>query len=42
MTFQPDRLTTKTREAIAAAQRTASSKGHVEMDSLHLLNGAIG
>ena len=41
MSFQPDRLTTKTREAIAAAQRMASSKGHVEMDSLHLLSALL-
>ncbi len=41
MSFQPDRLTTKTREAISAAQRMASSKGHVEMDSLHLLHALL-
>ena len=41
MSFQPDRLTTKTREAISAAQRLASSKGHVEMDSLHLLHALL-
>ena len=37
MSFQSDRLTTKTREAISAAQRAASAKGHVEFESLHLL-----
>ncbi len=48
MSFQLERLTTKTREAIAAAQRAASSQGHVEISALHLLyalvneqNGAI-
>ena len=41
MSFQPDRLTTKTREAISSAQRLASSKGHVEMDSLHLLHALL-
>ncbi len=41
MSFQPDRLATKTREAISAAQRLASSKGHVEMDSLHLLHALL-
>ena len=42
MSFQPERLTTKTREAIAAAQRMASSKGHVELDSLHMLMALLG
>ena len=37
MSFQSDRLTTKTREAISAAQRAASAQGHVEFESLHLL-----
>ena len=41
MSFHPEKLTTKTREAIAAAQRTASSQGHVEMNSLHLLHALI-
>ena len=41
MSFQPDKLTTKTREAIAAAQRTASSQGHVEINSIHLLHALI-
>lgn len=41
MSFQPEKLTTKTREAIAAAQRTASSQGHVEINSLHLLHGLV-
>ena len=41
MSFQPEKLTTKTREAIAAAQRTASSQGHVEINSIHLLHALI-
>lgn len=41
MSFQPEKLTTKTREAIAAAQRTASSKGHVEIGALHLLHALV-
>lgn len=41
MSFQPEKLTTKTREAIAAAQRTASSQGHVEMNALHLLHALV-
>ena len=41
MSFQPEKLTTKTREAIAAAQRTASSQGHVEINGLHLLHGLL-
>ena len=41
MSFQPEKLTTKTREAIAAAQRMASSQGHVEINSLHLLYALV-
>lgn len=41
MSFQPDKLTTRTREAIAGAQRMASAKGHVEMNSLHLLSALL-
>jgi len=41
MSFQPEKLTTKTREAIAAAQRTASAQGHVEINSIHLLHALV-
>jgi len=41
MSFQPEKLTTKTREAIAAAQRTASAQGHVEINALHLLYALV-
>ena len=41
MSFQFDKLTTKAREAVSTAQMTASASGHVEMGSLHLLQGLL-
>ncbi len=41
MSFQFDKLTTKAREAVSSAQMTASAKGHVEMTSLHLMQGLL-
>ena len=41
MSFQFERLTTKAREALSSAQMTASAKGHVEISTVHLLNGLI-
>ncbi|QEG22622.1 ATP-dependent chaperone ClpB [Mariniblastus fucicola] len=41
MSFQFDKLTTKAREAVSSAQMVASAKGHVEISSLHLLNGLL-
>ena len=41
MSFQFEKLTTKAREALSAAQMAASAKGHVEISSLHLLHGLL-
>jgi ATP-dependent Clp protease ATP-binding subunit ClpB len=41
MAFRMDKLTVKAQEAIERAQQIASSKGHPQLDPLHLLAGLL-
>ncbi len=41
MTFRFEKLTVKSQEALAAAQSSAQSLGHAELDSLHLLQALL-
>ena len=41
MTFRFEKLTVKSQEAVAAAQSSAQSLGHAELDSLHLLQALL-
>lgn len=41
MTFRFEKLTVKSQEAIAAAQSSAQTQGHAELDSLHVLQALL-